>query len=203
MRKFISVLFISTPLLACAAENLDSKSSEVILEHIATITSGKDSRTDREYWRRLLNWSDECESGFHYSESFSGIKIYLGNDEKYILRVTCTLGAYQGYQQFYHLSLSGGKATIKVLQFPLYEVNNKKVLKKTSSSELWGNVLNNSDYKNITILNQYSGYGNCGTLTTYKIVDEKVTATKFRSAPDCESKASSRDADKWPEYPIP
>ena len=202
MKKILSILFFSTPLLACAAGNSSYKSA-AILEHISTITSDKGNRTDRQYWRGLLKWDNECESSFQYPEYVSGIKIYTENEKKYIIRVTCTVGAYQGYQQFYHLSLDGDETMVKALVFPLYEESKKKAVIKEMSAEVWGNVLNNSNYKNLTVLNQYSGYGNCGTLTTYKIIDGKVTATKFRTEPDCESSKASRDPERWPEYPIP
>ena len=202
MKKILSILFFSTPLLACAAGNSDYQPA-AILEHIATITSKKSNLTDRQYWRGLLKWDDECESGFHYSEDFSGIDIYPEDDKKYIIQVTCTLGAYQGYQQFYHLSLVGNKTSVKALVFPLYEASKKKTLIKELSAEVVGNLTIDSTYKNLTVHRRYSGYGNCGTLTTYKIIDGKVTATKFRTEPDCESSKASRDPERWPEYPIP
>ena len=201
MTKLFLILFFVTPLLACTAEASNSNQT-LVMQHISTIVSGKSNRADRQYWRGLLNWSNECEEGFQYPESVSGIDIYPMNDSDYIIRVTCTLGAYQGYQQFYRLSLAGDKAKVTALLFPLYEVINKHVIKNKPAADICGNVLNNADYKNFTVLNQYSGYGNCGTLTTYKITDDTVTATKFRAAPDCESKTSSRDPDKWTEYRI-
>ena len=173
------------------------------------IRAEKNNITDRQYWRKLLNWGNDCESGYHADESSSGLDVYTENKRKYIIHVTCTLGAYQGYQgyqgyqQFYHLTLEGDKTIVKALMFPLYKVSKKKAVKKELAAEIWGNVLNKSDYKNLIILNQYSGYGNCGTLTTYKIINGEVITTQFRSEPDCESKKASRDPDKWPEYSIP
>jgi hypothetical protein len=113
------------------------------------------------------------------------------------------MGSYQGRQQFFYLQLAGEKVTVKPLVFPLYDINNKKAVLKESSSELWGNVLNNSDHNKFTILNQYSGYGHCGTMTTYSILNGVVTATKLLAQPDCEAKNASRDPEKWPSYAIP
>lgn len=202
MNKIISLLFIFAPLVACAAENSNSKAA-VTLEHIRVITSDKSSSTDRQHFRSLLKWSDECESGYEAGESSAGIDIYPENGQKYLIQVTCTLGAYQGYQQFYNLSLEGGKTTVKTLIFPIYEVVGNKKLKKELSADVWGVLNSPPTYKNLTIYRRYSGYGNCGTLTTYKITDGAVRAIKFRSEPDCESETASRDADKWPVYPIP
>lgn len=209
MIRILSILLLSVPLLACAAENSSAKSA-VVLEHITAITSGKSNRKDRQYWRVLLKWSDECETDFQGppelqdpEDTDTGIYLYPAQNKEYIARVTCTLGSYQGRQSFFYLSLAGDNVITRTLLFPTYEVHNSKAVMKASSAELWGSVLNNSDYKKITILNQYSGYGNCGTLTTYRIDHDKVTAVKLRAAPDCESKTSSRDPNKWPEFPIP
>lgn len=202
MIKYILLIVLSLPLLACADEATPSKSS-AIKDQIDTVISGKSNQTNRQYWRPVLNWSAECEEDFQYPDSVSGVDIYPIKDNQYIIQIMCTMGSYQGRQQFFHLTINGDKASVKAMKFPLYEINKKQAVLKESTSELWGNVLNNSDYNKFTILNQYSGYGHCGTLTTYKIINGEVTATKLRAQPDCESKKASRNPNKWPEYAIP
>lgn len=211
MIRYLSLLLLSIPLLACAAETSDPEKATVE-KRISTILSGKSNRDDRQYWQALLKWSDECESAFQgppelqdpkNQDTDPGLKIYPAQNKQHILRVTCTLGSYQGYQQFYQVSLEADKVTINALMFPIFEIGNSKKATKTLSGEVWGNVLRTSDYKNFTVLNRYSGYGHCGTLTTYNIVDGKVTAIKLLAQPDCESSKAGRDPEKWPEYPIP
>jgi len=209
MIKYFSILLLCLPLLASATvtSNYDSSTLQT---RINTIQSGKSNHADRKYWHHLLKWSDRCESAFQSSpelhslqDNNSGLKIYPAQNKNYIIRITCALGIYQGYQQFYHVSLSDDKVGVKPLVFPIYEMTNSKQVLKTLSGEVWGNVLKTSDYKNLTIVNLYSGYGNCGSSTTYQIINADVSAIKFLTQPDCKLKRASRDPKQWPEYPIP
>ena len=202
MIRYISLFLLSIPLLACAAETADSEST-ALQKRINTVQTGKSNHSDRQYWHSLLKWSDECESDFRYPASVSGIDVYPENDKQYIVQVMCTFGSYQGRQKFFYVSLAGDKTTVSPLPFPQYEVNKKKAVKKETSVELWGSVLNDSDHNKFIILNQYSGNGHCGTLTTYKIADGKVTTLTFRAQPDCELEKASRDPKLWHEYPLP
>lgn len=209
MIKYFSILLLCMPLLASATVT-SSYDSTMLQTRINTIQSGKSNRADRKYWYSLLKWSEGCESAFqglselHYPpDSNSGLKVYPAQNKNYIIRITCTLGLYQGYQQFYHVSLDDDKVGVKPLVFPIFEIINNKRVIKTLSSEVWGNVLRTSDYKNLSIVNLYSGYGNCGSLTTYQIINGDVSATKFLTQPDCKLKRASRDPKQWPEYPIP
>lgn len=202
MIRLFFIITLFTPLLACATETAE-RGTTTIQTRVNAAIAGKTDQSDRKYWHPLLKWTDECESDFSYPESVSGIDIYPDNNNQYIVVVMCTMGSYQGRQQFFYLQLAGEKAIAKPLQFPLFDINNNKAVLKESSSELWGNVLNNSDYNKFTIVNQYSGYGHCGTMTTYSILNGKVTATKLLAQPDCEAKNASRDPEKWPSYAIP
>ena len=202
MIRLFFIMSIMTPLLACATDTAGYESAAIRMQISAAI-AGKSKQADRNYWHALLKWSDECESDFNYPETVSGIEIYPESDKQYIVQVMCTFGSYQGRQQFFSLQMAGDKAIIKPLQFPVFDINKKKAVLKESSAELWGNVLNSSDHNKFTILNLYSGYGHCGTLTTYSIINGEVTATKLLAQPDCESKNASRDPEKWPGYSIP
>ena len=210
MTRYLFILLLSIPLLACAIETTNSNS--LMTEHrINSLLSGKSNGLDRQYWRTLLKWSDECESAFQGPEelndadkleSDSGLKVYPGNNKQLILRVTCTLGSYQGYQQLYQVSYDTGSITSRPLMFPIFKIENNKVSAELSI-EIWGNFLRTSNYQQITVLNRYSGYGHCGTMTTYSISKGVVTATRLFAQPDCEAKNASRDPEKWPGYTIP
>ena len=211
MTRYLFLLLFSVPLLACATERV-SPESITLEKWVNTIITGKSNNGDRQYWRALLKWSDECESAFqgpaelHDADKVdtdSGLKVYPGQNKQYILRVTCTLGSYQGYQHLYQVSFDNNKITSKNLMFPVFKVENNNKVSTELSSEIWGNFLRASNHKQMTVLNRYSGYGHCGTLTTYSIINGEVTATKLLSQPDCESKNASRDPEKWPGYSIP
>lgn len=202
MKTILSVSILFMSLLACTAESSDYDPKS-LLNDIAVIKSEKSGATDRKYWRGLLKWDDECESGFRADESSSGLDVYSGGEKRHIIQVTCSSGAYQGYQRFYHLVLEGDTTIAKALEFPLYAVSSSKAVRRESSVDVWGNVLMNSGYDALTVLNQYSGYGNCGTLTTYRLVDGNVNAVRFRSEPNCESETASRNPENWPEFAVP
>ncbi len=210
MNKYLLLIFLSIPLIACAEDSADYSSTQ-IQGRINALITNKGNLAERQYWRTLLKWSDECESDFQGPlelrdtqdpEMASGLKVYAGPNKQYVIRVTCTLGAYQGYQQFYHLSLADNSAIAKVLKLPIFDMETRKI-NTILSVDVWGNVLKNSTYTALTILNRYSGHGHCGTLTTYQLINGEVSATRLLAQPDCEAENASRDPEKWQEYPVP
>lgn len=211
MTKYLFILLLSLPQLACASDTANSNSI-TIEQRINSIMIDQSNGLDRQYWRSLLKWSDECEAAFQgptellsadMTNTDSGLKVYPAENKQYILRVTCALGGYQGYQQLYFVSYEGSTVVTKDLMFPVLTFENSNNITKTLSQEIWGNFLRSSNYKQMTILNRYSGYGHCGTMTTYSIIHGKVTAIKLLAQPDCESKNASRDPEKWASYAIP
>jgi len=201
MNRYVLLLALSVPLLSCAVENTDVEAMK-IREQIDRVMSGKSNLADRQYWRNILKWPDECESAFHYPDSVSGIDIYREGKDEFVVQVMCTMGSYQGRQNFFHLSVANEKVKAVMLAFSMYEISNGHAVLKEDVSEVSGNVLNQSTPKRFIILNRYSGYGQCGILTTYRIEDGNVRALSLRAQPDCELADGSRNPELWPEYPI-
>ena len=179
-----TVLLVST---ACA-ENDSSKLISIIENSI----NNQSQASDRLIVRKLLNWPDSCEKTFNAPTS--GLNFIKQSDTLYITQVICTYGSYQGMSVLYKLDLSNKNPIAHQLKFPVYDSN----MKNTKESEIWGNVLTSSTFNKFTILDLYSGYGHCGSMTEYDITGEQPRVSQLKMQPDCEAKNKIREPEKWP-----
>jgi len=160
--------------------------------------TGQLSHQDRLAWRKIIHWSQGCEEAFDstMSKETGGLVFYELNDREYLVEVTCTLGAYQGFQNYAYLVLSGAKPVARVLLFPAYESENEGELKKKETEELWGLPEFDPKTKRLTILNRFRGTGDCGTLATYSFQDGSPKLVELRADLKCDGQGE-KDPKQW------
>jgi len=178
-----TIVFVNS---ACA-DNDSSKLKSII----ANSESKKSLPSDRAVMRKILGWPDSCEETFNFPTS--GLKFFKQSNELYIAQVICTYGSYQGMSLFYKLDLSKEKVTTQQLKFTVYNQDKKP----TIESSIWGNVLTSSTFDKFTILNLYSGYGHCGSLTEYDLSGEQPKTTQLKMQPNCDTQNKVREPEKW------
>ncbi len=184
--SFVITLFLFG--IACA----DDKSSK-LKTIIKNSINNKTQQTDRSTVRKILQWPNSCEERFNFPTS--GLTFFKQTDDDYIVQVTCTYGSYQGMSLFYKTKVSNAAAS--QIKFPSFSSDKKANLTKSNKSEIWGNVLTTSTVKNFQILDLYSGFGNCGSLTTYDLTGNQPKVIQLKMQSDCESKKLIRDPEKW------
>jgi len=160
--------------------------------------SGQLSYQDRLAWRKILNWSRECEDAFDatMSKEHAGLLFHELSDRKYLVEITCTLGAYQGFQNYAYLDLRGDWPVARILSFPAYESEKEGELKKKETAELWGLSGFDPKTKHLIILNRFRGTGDCGTLATYGFHDGFPELVELRADLKCDGNGE-RDPQRW------
>lgn len=137
--------------------------------------------------RKIIKWPDSCEETFTYPTA--GFIFFEKSKNQHIAQIICTYGSYQGMSLFYKVDTSTIKVAIRPLNLPAY--------KKPPMTEIWGNVLTSSTISEFNLLNIYSGYGHCGSLTTYDLSGDKPLIIKLKLQDDCDKKPAIRDPVKW------
>ena len=152
---------------------------------------------DREAWRKLLQWPDDCEQAFAYPDkSFSGLAFYPIAKQQTIVQVICTLGAYQGYQLYYLLDADQGPNP-QPLVFETREAQQQNAWTKMQTQELWGLPSFDKKTKTLKILNKFRGLGDCGVLATYQFINAKPILTALRGKSACDGKGADKP-ERWP-----
>ncbi|HVF89547.1 MAG TPA: DUF1176 domain-containing protein [Blastocatellia bacterium] len=152
---------------------------------------------DRKSWREVLKWPDECEQAFDYPDkSLSGIDVYRLADNRYLVAVTCTLGAYQGYQSFYLYDETKPEPVARLLTFESRESQEDDSLIETRTTEVWGQADFDEKTKELKVFNRFRGVGDCGFLATYEFSDGEPKLKELRAKPACDGKDGG-GPEKW------
>jgi hypothetical protein len=158
---------------------------------------------DRKAWREVLKWPDECEQAFDYPDkSYGGIEFFELAEKQYLVQVTCTGGAYQGYQVYYFYDESNQQPASKLLTFESRESQDEKSLTRTQTTELWGQPTFDQKKKELTVLNKFRGIGDCGILATYGFVNGEPVLKQLRAKPACDGKGAE-NPEKWNKVALP
>ncbi|HKG21470.1 MAG TPA: DUF1176 domain-containing protein [Blastocatellia bacterium] len=152
---------------------------------------------DRKSWREALKWPDECEQAFDYPDkSLAGIEANRLAEGRYLVAVTCTLGAYQGYQLYYLYDETKPEPAAKLLTFESRESQEDDSLTATQTTEVWGQPTFDEKTKELKVLNRFRGVGDCGFLATYEFVDGEPKLKELRAKPACDGKDGG-GPEKW------
>ena len=152
---------------------------------------------DRKAWREVLKWPDECEQAFDYPDkSYGGIEFNQLAEKQYLVEVTCTGGAYQGYQVYYFYDETKQQPTAKLLTFESRESQDEKSLTKTETSEMWGQATFDEKTKELKVFNRFRGIGDCGILATYGFVNGEPELKELRAKINCDGKGAG-NPEKW------
>jgi hypothetical protein len=152
---------------------------------------------DRKAWREMLKWSDDCEQAFDYPDkNYGGIEFYRLAEKQYLVQVTCTGGAYQGYQVYYFYDETKQQPTAKLLNFESRESQDEKSLTKTQATELWGQATFDEKTKQLKVFNRFRGVGDCGILATYEFADGESVLKELRAKINCDGRGAG-NPEKW------
>lgn len=155
------------------------------------------TREDRKAWREVLKWPDECEEAFNYpDESLGGIEVHRLADGQYLVGVTCTLGAYQGYQLFYLYDEAAQSPGAAPLTFESRESEDGDSLVVTRDAEVWGETTFDEKTKELRVFNRFRGPGDCGILATYEFVGREPKLKELRAKPACDGNDAG-GPEKW------
>lgn len=181
----ISIIYIVLLNIACAENN---KLQVIISDSI----QDKSQPFQRKELQKIIKWPNSCEE--MYRAPTAGFVFINSHKNEHIVQIVCTYGSYQGMSLFYKVNTSSSKPKISLLKLPIYG--------KKPATEIWGNVLSTSTAKEFNILNLYSGYGHCGSLTSYNLSTGNTRIIKLKLENNCDKKPAIRDPEKWKSVDI-
>lgn len=173
----------STPMpTATATDSLEAKSPAAV---------------ERGNWRARLGWDEDCE---HYAGGpDSGISVFVISPTRSLVRVICSLGAYQGEARIYVWNTpgDGGAPHGKLMSFPVPDSNQKGHIENTPALSNFADW--NEEKKELRVWRRYRGPGDCGSLVRYTFDGDRVVVKEMRQQIECNGK--NVDPDKWPLVP--
>lgn len=128
------------------------------------------SRTDRERWRQIAAWPEECESAFQASvaSSDAGLVFHELADGRFLLQVLCAAGAYQPSHVFLSLDERAAPPVAALLKLPIYQSEDGRSIARTMEAEIFGEPTWLPDSRELTILSLARQTGDCGVWTKYR-----------------------------------
>jgi hypothetical protein len=159
---------------------------------------------DRKAWYRRIGWSSECEKAYDTSaiRDSAGITFHGIGGGRSLLVVVCTLGAYQGYANYFVLGgKHGGARPFEALRFRSYVSPRDGLLNPVVVTDLWGDAEFNDAHEELVVHNRYRGPGDCGLLTRYAFPGGHAVVVEIRAHPVCDGKET--DPGKWPRVSPP
>ncbi|HEX8472420.1 MAG TPA: DUF1176 domain-containing protein [Pyrinomonadaceae bacterium] len=162
---------------------------------------------DRQAWRKILKWPDDCEES--YAATFGagdgkivGLEFYELEEKKYLVEVLCASGAYQGSQVYAFLDETKSPPSGKLLTFQTYESQEEDKLDKIETQELWGLATFDDKTKRLSVLNKFRGPGDCGSLATFGFADGVAELKEFRAKTKCDGKGAG-NPEAWKKIALP
>lgn len=155
------------------------------------------SYQDRKAWEKILHWPAACEEAFDYPDKrWGGMQFYELSSGRFLVEVTCSRGAYQGFQHYLFLDESGPKPVSRLLSFRTFETEEGERLVESETAELWGTPRFDNARRELTVLNRFRGQGDCGTLATYSFPKGVPLLVALRAKPVCDGKGGE-DPERW------
>lgn len=148
----------------------------------------------RAEWRKLLQWSDDCESAYTTTGvPGSGVIASPVAGGTSLVQITCASGAYQPTQIFY---LFDGKMA-KLLKLDIWEASGAdgEQLVKSESEEISGLAEFQPAQQVLTVWNKFRGPGDCGSWTAYAITPAGATVKELRAKVQCDGVTPPRPED--------
>ena len=161
---------------------------------------------DRKAWFAKLAWPKDCEEAYDATaiRGSAAIEFHPMGSGRTIVAVQCTLGAYQGYSVYVLVEEPRGpdaapKATL--LSFRTYEAPSDNVLRRITTTEVWGMADFDDAKHELTVWNRYRGPGDCGLLTTYGFANGQPYVKTMRGKNVCDG--NFVDPAAWPRVAPP
>ena len=152
----------------------------------------------------MLRWPETCEEA-HDSTAIhadAALKFHPIAPRRWVVKVDCTLGAYQGYAIYLLLDERVTPPAVTLLQFRTYTAPEERKLVRTVTTELWGQAEIHDDTKELVVWNRYRGPGDCGALVTYALASGRPRVKEFRSKNVCDG-LGAEGPGRWPRIPPP
>lgn len=200
------IVHLPLPLMACGPETQIVKKPEGLRKENPDPSHTDLTTKDRQKWKSVLNWCDECDERARYTESyegqFGGIFIHPIGGNQYIVDIYCQMAAYNGEHIYYKVTEHADTIESQLLileQFNHVEYGDGSLVQgikdpkgkfvRFTDSLSWGvTIIPENNKKQLIIERRFRGMGgDCP-----KVVE-------FRAKVECT--ADSPPPEKWKLYP--
>lgn len=153
-------------------------------------------KAGRASWRQALHWPDDCEEGFDYGDDMGGIEVMEVAPHQWVVEVVCTLGAYQGYQNYFAFDETQHPPVARPLALRVYGEDGF-----TTTAEIWGRPELDPVKKELVLTNVFRGPGDCGVRSRYRFANGDAQLVEVRAKRACDGKWI--EPEQWPIVKIP
>jgi hypothetical protein len=212
------IIYLPLPLMACGSQTQIVKKPEGLKTKDDPGTSYGFSAKDRQKWKSVLHWCDECDKRAKpYLERFGkgdgengGMSIYPIGDDQYIVDINCQMSMRQNEHIYYKVTEHTDTIESRLLileQFYHAEYGDDEVkgvknpkgeFVRSFDSVAYGftNRFKDNKFRNnkklLIIEVEYRGMGGCGLYTVYDVSGDCPKVVEFRAKVKC-----------TPETPLP
>lgn len=210
------IICLPLPLMACGPDTQIVNKPEGLRKDNPDPTLTDLTAKDRQKWKSVLNWCDECDERAKYTESyegrFGGIFIYPIGDNQYIVDIYCLMAAYSGEHIYYKVTERANTIESRLLileQFDHAEYSDdtsvqgikdpKGEFVRFTDSLSWGvTIIPKNNQKQLIIERPFRGKGGCGLYTVYDVSGDCHKVVEFRAKVECTEDFPS--SEKWKSY---
>ena len=138
-----------------------------------------------------------CADFYDETHSQRASETYSVGDQKYLVKISCSLAAYQeSFEVFLYAKTAAG---IKVVPLSLTEFvrESSGELTRSEVKSAGGLAEYNPEERSLSIFSRSRGLGDCGTLAEYKFDGEQLELVSYRAKFECDGKFVEPS-----EYPV-
>ena len=162
------------------------------------------SPEEHAYWRQVLDWPEACGDTAYFPEGQYPAIVFTALDpDRYLARVTCSVGLYQPTQLLYVVDLGGEQPRASALDFPQIHAEEREDGSVTAGRYHSKRAIGHLDILpgsgGFTLLSLSRGAGGCGVLIRYRWQGERVEIESLRAKFACEREMEAPD--QWPLIP--
>ena len=162
---------------------------------------GTKTARDRVKWRKVLHWSNRCERDWRSSHAPSaGVVVFATDTSKWLVSVTCTLGAYQGTQVLYLVD----RALNRIGPIPLhaYRDPGNGRPRPVRETQILGTLDFRRGTSRLVVLDKFRGAGDCGILSVFRLQKNRFYPLAVRAKIACDGKGPF-DPFRWRLLKLP
>jgi hypothetical protein len=162
---------------------------------------GTKTAKDRGEWRDVLHWPRSCEREWGTTRAaYAGVVVFPTGTPRWIVSVTCTLGAYQGTQLLY--LVDRGLHPIGPIPLHAYRDTGRGKPRQTRETKVLGTIQFNRGTGRLVVLDKFRGAGDCGILSIFRLQKQRFYPLAVRAKLECDGKPPL-DPFRWPLLPLP
>ncbi len=127
-----------------------------------------------------------CDGDLDRDMSQEVSAVYPVSDRQYLVELLCFMGAYQGSYEYLLYRSTPTSAEVSPLKLDRFEPNDAGKLAKINTRAVSGLPSYNPEQKTLTMVTQYRGLADCGSMAQYQWQGDNFELLEYRSKAECD-----------------